>query len=424
MPSCPAAVVIEDLGEHVIVDGGAGLRGLLLHILHRIRQEEILQVCGVDDRRIGVDLAERVQNLLASLFPIVLLHQALLLFHRELRPLAVILHFAKLRNDGAHHGGNLQRSGAETAMEGIAGIVLVGHGGPVDLLSLGFQSLCGLVHRPDKLGHRHLFQLLHIFFLNAQVLQNLQNQLFGGTGGDKVIFHHAGHDNHLVEQALCLGDLSQHGHLHAAAGLAEDGHIVRVSAKAGDVVPHPAESLYQVGHAHVHRVLIFLPKIGKIQIAKGVQAVVHRDHHHVIQLGHIEAVVADLLDGRARGKAAAVNPEQHRLLGAGVAAGGPDVQILAVLGRGPEPVGDHHLSGGPGLIEHRADHTVTARIPHAFPGGDGLGHLKTLGFGVADAKEVVHTVVMEAPQLPLGGGNNGGCLRHGKFVHWNLIPPI
>ena len=29
-------------------------------------------------------------------------------------------------------------------------------------------------------------------------------------------------------------------------------------------------------------IIRLLPKIGKIQIAKGVQAVVYRDHHHVI----------------------------------------------------------------------------------------------------------------------------------------------
>ena len=33
---------------------------------------------------------------------------------------------------------------------------------------------------------------------------------------------------------------------------------------------------------------------------------------------------------------------------------------------------------GRGLIEHRANHTVAARIPHAFPGRDGLRHLKRL----------------------------------------------
>ena len=149
---------------------------------------------------------------------------------------------------------------------------------------------------------------------------------------------------------------------------------------------------------------------------------VYGDDHHVVVLGQVEAVVADLLHAGARGIAAPVNPEQHRPLGAGLAAFGPQVQVLAVLGGGPEPVGDKHLAGGHGLAEHRAVHAVAAGVLYALPGGDGLGHLEALCLGVADAVEVVHTVKAEAPQLALGGGDDGDVFAHDKFFH-GIFPP-
>ena len=120
-------------------------------------------------------------------------------------------------------------------------------------------------------GVGHLLQLFHLGFGDVQVAQAFQHQGLGVIGGvEQGPAQHAGHDNHLVEQALGLGDLPQHGDFPAAAGLAEDGHVVRVAAKAGDVVPHPAQGLHQVGHAHVYGVPILLPKGGQVQVAKGV----------------------------------------------------------------------------------------------------------------------------------------------------------
>ena len=48
-------------------------------------------------------------------------------------------------------------------------------------------------------------------------------------------------------------------------------------------------------------------------------------------------------------------------------------------------MGGHHFAGRHGLVEDRADHAVAAGVLHAFPGGDRLRHLETLGLGVADA---------------------------------------
>ena len=149
---------------------------------------------------------------------------------------------------------------------------------------------------------------------------------------------------------------------------------------------------------------------------------VHGDHHHPVLLGQVEAVVAHLLDGGARGVPAPVDPEEHGLLGGGVAPVRPHVQVLAVLGRGPEPVGDHHLPSGHGLVQHRAIHAVAARVLHPLPGGHGLGHLEALGLGVPNAEKVIHPVEPEPPQLALGGGDDGAFLAHDKFFHRGQPP--
>ena len=314
--------------------------------------------------------------------------------------------------------GFFREEAEKSPARGVAGIVAVGLGGPVDPFALALQNGAGFVYRPDKLGHRYLLQLLGVLFVDLQGLQNLQHQLLGGAGGVKIPGRDdARHDDHLLEQVLRFGDLPQHGDLGSAAGLAEDSDVLRVAAKGCDIFLHPAESLHQVGHAHVHRIPILFAEVGHIQIAEGVEPVVYRDHHHAVFFRQVEAVVGHLLDGGAGGIPAPVNPEQHRLFGGRVTGVGPDVQVLAVFRAGPEPVGDHHLAGGHGLGEHRADHPIAARVLYPLPGGDGLGHLEALGLGVADAVEVVHPVVAETTQLAFPGLHNGGCFVHHKFFH-------
>ena len=265
VPGSPAAVVIKDFGEQVVINRGAGFLGLLVHIVYRAGDEGGFQVYGVHFIDVRIGFPEGIQDLLATLFAVVLLNILLPLFHGQLAAVAKVVHHAKLGDDRTHHGGNLQGRSAEIALQGIAGVVGVGLGGPAHLLALFGKGLGGLVHCPDKLGHRHFFQAFHFRFGDVQVAQDLQHQFLGRAIGVKgVAGDDAGHDDHLVEQALSLGDLPQHGDFATAAGLAKDGHIARVTAKTGNVVPHPAERLHQVGHAYVDRVLILAAKIGEI----------------------------------------------------------------------------------------------------------------------------------------------------------------
>ena len=173
--------------------------------------------------------------------------------------------------DAAHHGGLLQGGGAEVSLQGVAGVVGVGLGRPVDAVALGLPGLHGFVHRPDELGRGHLLQLFHLGFGDVQVAQDFQHQGLGVIGGvEQGPAQHAGHDDHLLEQVLRLGDLPQDGDLPSAAGLAEDGDVPRVAAEVRDVLLHPAQGRHQVGHAHVDAVPVLLPKVRQVQVAEGV----------------------------------------------------------------------------------------------------------------------------------------------------------
>ena len=271
MPGGLAPVDVEDLGEEVVVHRGAGLGGLLLHVRHGGGQEHGVVVRGEGRVGAGEGLAEGRQNLLPALFAEVGLHRGLPLLLGQGLPVSLGPEGGELRDDAAHHGGLLQGGGAEVSLQGVAGVVGVGLRGPAHPLALGLQGLYRPVDSPDELGRRHLFQLLHFLLPKAQLGEDLQHQLPAGAlavklpGGDD-----AGHDDHLLEQVLRLGDLPQDGDLPSAAGLAEDGDVPRVAAEVRDVLLHPAQSRHQVGHAHVDAVPVLLPKVRQVQVAEGV----------------------------------------------------------------------------------------------------------------------------------------------------------
>ena len=83
------------------------------------------------------------------------------------------------------------------------------------------------------------------------------------------------------------------------------------------------------------------------QKAQSAQPVIDTDHKYAFCCQGPSMV--EFLIPQTSLETAAVNPKQHRPFGGGVAALGPQVQILAVLRAGPEPVGNHHLAGGHGL---------------------------------------------------------------------------
>ena len=224
-----------------------------------------------------------------------------------------------------------------------------------------------------------------------------------------------------MEQAGSFRDLAQDSDLSAASGLAEDRYIIGITAKAGNIISHPAKGFNQISHAHIDTVMIFFSEIRQIQITESIEPVVHTNNDHVIQFGQIETIIADLLDGRTSRITAAMDPEHDWSLGCRIAALRPDVQILAVFRSRPETMRRHNLSGRHRVREHRADHTVTASILNAFPGRNRLRHVEALRDGVADPVEMIDAIKVKTADLSFGSLDDRRCLGHIKFFHLPIL---
>ena len=205
--------------------------------------------------------------------------------------------------------------------------------------------------------------------------------------------------NALVEQAVRGGRLHQRPDLHAAARLAEQRDVVRVAAEARDVVVDPLQRRDHIRAAGVAGVRVFFPERRKVEIAEDIQAVVQRDDHHVAVAAHIFALVGDVLNRRARGKPAAVQPDEHRLFCRRIERLRPDVEVLAVLVERPVAVRNHQLVVRLVLLEHRADIAVRERVLDALPRLHRLRLLEALCIGVFHTVKRVNAVDPEAAQL-------------------------
>ncbi len=209
-----------------------------------------------------------------------------------------------------------------------------------------------------------------------------------------------------MEQPVRRGNLHQVEDFSPAAGLAEDGYIIRVAAKTGDIVPHPFQGRHQVRVACVGGVLVLLPIGGQIQIAQDIQPVVQGDHHHVPEPGQVLPVISHLLNGGACREPAAMKPHHHRFFGRRVQGLAPYVQILAVFVLGPVAVGNHNLTHGGLWVKHGGDVAIGEGVPDALPGLGGPGSLEAVRVCVLDTMEGVGAVHTEAPELSGFGLDN------------------
>ena len=326
----------------------------------------------------------------------------------------------ELPEHAADDGGDGLGVVREAHLPGVAHVELVLQGAVA-----GVVALLGDLRGHGLICLRQLFildglQLLHLIRREAQMLEHGLDE--GAAvlvrGGAQQAVEHAAHDDAFVEEAVRLGDLHQVEHLGPAAGLAEDGHVVRVAAEARDVLVDPLQSGHQICVARVGGVLVLLPVGGQVQVAQDVQPVVQGDHHHVAELGEGVAVIGHLLDGRARREAAPVEPDHDGFLGGGIDGGAPYVQILAVLVLGPVAVGHHHLALGGLPVQHGADVAVREGVLHALPGRGRRGGLEALGVRVLDAVEGIGAVPEEAPELSgLGLDDGGGGGADELFCH-------
>ena len=111
-------------------------------------------------------------------------------------------------------------------------------------------------------------------------------------------------------------------------------HVPRVAAELGDVLLDPLQREHQIEHAGVTRVCEFIPsQLRQVQIAKGVETVVHRDDDHIAPPAETGAVGLDAIAGVARVRAW-MKPDEHRPLAAVAQARRPHVQVQAVFADG------------------------------------------------------------------------------------------
>ena len=210
----------------------------------------------------------------------------------------------------------------------------------------------------------HCLQGFYVLYL--QLFHQRLAQLLAVSG---AVCHQAAQDaahvDPLGEQAVRRRGLEQSGDFGAAAGLSEDGHVLRVSAEASDVVMNPLQGGHQVVGACVAGVGVLLPERGQVAVAQDVEPVVHGDHHHLAQLAHVLALIGNLLDGGSCEEPAAVEPYHDRALLC-VQARAPDVQVLAVLVHDPVAMGHHQLAAGLAQVHKGAHIAVAGSLEHAL----------------------------------------------------------
>ena len=118
-----------------------------------------------------------------------------------------------------------------------------------------------------KLRIRYSFQLCHI--RKAKLFHHCRNDLGSVffSCAERILFHNTAHYKTFLEQSVCRRNLHQVGDFHSAAGLAEDGYVLRIAAEQGDVVMYPMQSRYHVCVACIGGVFIFFSKRRQIHIS-------------------------------------------------------------------------------------------------------------------------------------------------------------
>ena len=318
---------------------------------------------------------------------------------------------SELPEHAADHQRDILRLLAETDPQRVAPVERIWVRTAAHILPGCFQRRADLLISPGKSGVIRRFQLLH--GADAQFLHHGFGKLF--SAALRVRQYRAddpAHHNSLRIQPVRRRGLQQRGHLRSAAALAENGHIFRIPAKGGDILPDPLQRRNDVISAGVSGIFVFLPKIGKVEIAEDIQPVIDGNDHCIAEAAHGRPVIGHLFDGGAGKEAASVEPDKHRSLFP-VAPGGPDVQIEAVFIHGPIAV--RHIQLAPGRIvgHQRTDVAVAAGIQHSFPGIDRLRRMEPGRLRIGDSLENFKSVLFKSLNRSLPG------VDPGRFI----VPP-
>ena len=425
VPGGQAAVDREIVGQHPgigrrfrdlyprgnIVDGGLAEAGVDVH--------EVIDVL------VRIGLFELFQHELRAL-AVERTHTLQLRLLRVGRVVDLAAPQKLLGHDAAHDQRGVLCLFREADEHGIARVFRVGGGRPVHADALAAESCRSALPGGGEGLIGDALDLVDGLLCESQLLHHSPGNFFAVLR--RIFFDEVGDtalDDGLVEEARGGGHLHKRVDLHAAAGLAEDGDVVRVAAETGDVVPHPPQGHDDVVHARGAGEGVLLSKFGEVEIAQDVQPVVDGDHHHVSPAAEILAVIADQFQGRAVAEAAAVDPEHDGLLRRLVQRRRPDVEHLTVLALGPVAHAEvHAVRLQAGAVQGQAHRAVHAHIPDPLPGRDGRGGQKALGLGVGHAAELVNPVHQEAAQLAGfrldDGGVKGAEKTHVSFSFYRI----
>ena len=114
-----------------------------------------------------------------------------------------------------------------------------------------------------------------------------------------------------MEQSTGQWTLTQRAHAAASGTLAEDGHVVRVTAKLLDILLNPFQRLNLVENAVVARYVVgtLCREQGVYQESEHAQTVVDRDQHHILGAPLLSVELRFRTESLAI--SATMNPQRH-----------------------------------------------------------------------------------------------------------------
>ena len=184
-------------------------------------------------------------------------------------------------------------------------------------LQIGFGKLC--------IGNR--LQFFHLVFRKTKFFQhschNLSAILFFRIPLEPV---HAALNDPFMEKTVCLRHLHERPDLCPAAGLTENGHIVRISAKAANIVMYPLKRRNDIQISCIGRGFILFSKGREIEITKHIQPVVQRHYDYISVFCHIGTFICDMFNRGTGRKTASVEPDHNRTFCFRIDRRRPDIQ--------------------------------------------------------------------------------------------------
>ena len=168
---------------------------------------------------------------------------------------------------GSHHNGNIRQLGNRANIQRCALIIIAGKILPIHHpdASVLHNLVIGFGQHLKRCRY-HLFKALE-----AASRHDILHKLFPLVGGpDGIMGAGAGGglDHRFMEQSFGAGSLEKVGDLSAAARLAEDGYVIRVTAERRNVVFDPLERRNNIGKTDVSGIFVlFSSKRGYIHPA-------------------------------------------------------------------------------------------------------------------------------------------------------------